>query len=189
MQDARGPWHDLAMPEQVTLRPVRLRPVSEDELSLLRKLTQDPQVTGEFEQYGWYAPRLFQRGWEENGLISADGGNLMVVRGDDVLGAVSWRRHETAPASHCWTLGIGLLPQARGHGYGTQAHRLIVRYLFEHTTVNRIEAATEVGNVAEQKALERAGFSREGVLRGIRWRGGAWRDEVLYSILRTDPPT
>jgi len=57
-----------------------------------------------------------------------------------------------------------------------------------HPALNRIEAATEVGNVAEQKALERAGFSREGVLRGIRRRGGAWRDEVLYSILRTDPP-
>ena len=77
----------------------------------------------------------------------------MVVRGDDVLGAVSWRRHETAPASHCWVLGIGLLPQARGYGYGTQAHRLLVDYLFAHTTVHRIEAATETGNIAEQKAL------------------------------------
>jgi len=84
---------------------------------------------------------------------SADGGNLMVVRGDDVLGAGSWRRHETAPASHCWVLGIGLLPQARGYGYGTQAHRLLVDYLFAHTTVHRIEAATETGNIAEQKAL------------------------------------
>ena len=35
-------------------------------------------------------------------------------------------------------------------------------------------------------ALYLTGFSREGVLRGIRWRGGAWRDEVLYGILRTD---
>jgi RimJ/RimL family protein N-acetyltransferase len=110
----------------------------------------------------------------------------MVVCGDDVFGAVSWRRHQTAPASHCWVLGIGLFPRARDCGYGTQAHRLLVRYLFEHTTVHRIEAATETGNIAEQKALERAGFSREGVLRGIRWRGGAWRDEVLYSILRAD---
>jgi hypothetical protein len=42
------------MPEQVTLRPV-----GEDDLPLLRTLTQDPTVTGEFEQYGWYAPRLF----------------------------------------------------------------------------------------------------------------------------------
>jgi len=136
------------MPEQVTLRPVR-----EDDLPLLRALTQDPQVTGEFEQYGWYAPRLFQRSWEDNGLISADGGNLMVVCGDDVLGAVNWRRHDTAPASHCWALGIGLFPRARGRGYGTQAHRLLVDYLFAHTTVHRIEAATETGNIAEQKAV------------------------------------
>jgi hypothetical protein len=53
------------MPEQVTLRPV-----SEDDSPLRRKLTQDPQVTGEFEQYAWYAPRLVQRGWEDNGLIA-----------------------------------------------------------------------------------------------------------------------
>jgi RimJ/RimL family protein N-acetyltransferase len=171
------------MSERVTLRPV-----SQDDLPLLRTLTQDRDATGEFEQYGWYAPRLFQRGWEDNGLISEDGGTLMVVCGNDVLGAVSWRRRQTAPASHCWTLGIGLLPQARGHGYGTQAHRLLVRYLFAHTTVHRIEASTETGNIAEQQALDRAGFSREGILRGNRWRGGAWRDEVLYSVLRTDPP-
>jgi RimJ/RimL family protein N-acetyltransferase len=84
-------------------------------------------------------------------------------------------------------MGIGLLPQARGQGYGTEAHRLVVRYLFAHTTVHRVEAVTEVGNIAEQKALENAGFAREGVRRGSLWRGGAWRDEVLYSVLRTDP--
>ena len=54
--------------------------------------------------------------------------------------------------------------------------------------MHRIEAATETGNIAEQKALERAGFRREGMLRGTRWRGTAWRDEVLYSFLRSDPP-
>ncbi len=171
------------MTERVTLRPVR-----EDDLPLLRTLTQDPQVTGEFEDYGWYAPRLFQRSWEEDGLIGTDGGTLIAACGENVLGAVSWRRHQTAPVAHCWALGIGLLPEARGHGYGTQAHRLLVRYLFAHTTVNRIEASTETGNIAEQKALEKAGFRPEGVMRGIRWRGGTWRDEVLYSILRTDPP-
>ena len=54
-------------------------------------------------------------------------------------------------ASHCWTLGIGLFPRARGHGYGTKAHRLLVDYLFAHTTVHRIEAAIETGNIAERK--------------------------------------
>lgn len=63
-----------------------------------------------------------------------------------------------------------------------------MRYLFAHTTVYRIEASTEVGNIAEQRTLEKAGFTREGVMRGIGWRDGAWRDDVLYSILRTDEP-
>jgi RimJ/RimL family protein N-acetyltransferase len=83
-------------------------------------------------------------------------------------------------------MGIALLPEARGRGYGTQAHRLLTRYLFAHTTVHRIEAATEAANLAEQRVLEKAGFTREGVMRGVFWRDGAWRDGVMYSLLRTD---
>jgi RimJ/RimL family protein N-acetyltransferase len=45
-----------------------------------------------------------------------------------------------------------------------------------------------VDNIAEQKALEKAGFTREGVMRGTGWRDGTWRDGVTYSRLRTDPP-
>jgi aminoglycoside 6'-N-acetyltransferase len=33
-------------------------------------------------------------------------------------------------------------------------------------------------------ALERAGFTREGILRHAQWRAGAWRDVSLYSKLR-----
>jgi L-amino acid N-acyltransferase YncA len=74
-----------------------------------------------------------------------------------------------------------------GRGYGTQAQRLLARYLFAHTTAHRIWAGTQVGNLAEQRALEKAGFTREGVTRATGWRDGAWRDGVIYSLLRTDP--
>ena len=79
------------------------------------------------------------------------------------------------------------LPEARGRGYGTQAQRLLARHLFAHSTVHRIWAGTEVGNLAEQRALEKAGFTREGITRATGWRDGAWRDGVIYSVLRTDP--
>ena len=78
-------------------------------------------------------------------------------------------------------------PSPGAAGYGTQAQRLLTRYLFAHTTVHRIWAATEVDNIAEQKALEKAGFTREGITRATGWRDGAWRDGVIYSLLRTDP--
>jgi RimJ/RimL family protein N-acetyltransferase len=70
---------------------------------------------------------------------------------------------------------------------GTLAHRLLIRYLFAHSTVHRVEAVTEAENVAEQRVLEKAGFAREGVMRGVFWRDGAYRDGALYSLLRTDP--
>lgn len=174
----------LDMSDQVTLRPV-----SEDDLPVLEKLTWDPETAGEFAQFGWFDPRLWRRQWAENELLGDDGGALMVVRGDERLGFMNWRRKPAAPAAYYWEIGIALLPEARGHGYGTQAHRLLTAYLFPHTTVHRIEAATEVGNIAEQRALEKAGFTREGVIRGGGWRDGGWRDGVRYSLLRTDLPT
>lgn len=175
--------HDLGMTDELALRPVR-----EGDLALLEDLTQNPQKTGEFEWFGWADLGRWRRGWGENGLISPEGGTMILVRGDERLGMVNWRRQVmTVPSSYCWEIGIILLPEARGHGHGTQAHRLLAQYLFAHTTVHRIWAGTEADNVAEQKALEKAGFVREGVTRATGWRDGAWRDGVIYSMLRTDP--
>jgi RimJ/RimL family protein N-acetyltransferase len=166
---------------------IALRPVREDDLHVLLRLTEDPDSTGEFGWFGWGDPNRYPRRWAANGLLGEDGGSLLVVRADEALGFVGWHRRTTSRGSYCFAIGIALLPEARGHGYGTEAHRLLARYLFAHTTVHRIEADTEVDNLAEQHALERAGFSREGVMRGISWRDGAWRDGVTYSLLRTDP--
>lgn len=166
---------------------LELRPVRDADIGTLEALTQDPEITGEFQWFGWHDLRRWRRGWTENGLIGPDGGTLMVVRDEQGLGLVNWRRRPITPAASCWEIGVILLPQARGHGDGTQAHRLLVRYLFAHTTAHRIEAGTETGNFAEQRALEKAGFTREGVMRETGWRDGAWRNGVLYSLLRTDP--
>jgi RimJ/RimL family protein N-acetyltransferase len=167
---------------------VALRLVAEDDLPMLEELTQDPGKTGEFGWFGWQDRRLWRRGWDENELIGPDGGTLVVTAGTQPLGLVIWRRQRTTPAAYCYEIGVALLPEARGRGHGTQAQRLLARYLFAHTPVHRIWAATEAENVAEQRALEKAGFTREGTLRGSGWRDGAWRDGVSYSLLRTDPP-
>jgi RimJ/RimL family protein N-acetyltransferase len=165
---------------------VELRPVEEDDLPVLEQLTQDPEGAGEFEWFGWRDLRRYRKEWAENGLIGPESGTLLVVRHAERLGFVVWRRHSASPNSFYFEIGIGLLPEARGHGYGTAAQRLLAEYLFAHTPVQRIEAATEADNVGEQRALEKAGFTREGVHRSVGWRAGAWRDGVWYSLLRSD---
>jgi RimJ/RimL family protein N-acetyltransferase len=166
---------------------VTLRRIGEDDLEILEKLTQEPGSTGEFAWFGWHDVLRWRQEWAQTRMLGPDGGAQLVVRGDDRLGFVNWRRRSATPAAYCWAIGIALLPEARGHGYGTQAQQLLARYLFAHTTAHRIEAVTEAGNLAEQRALEKAGFSREGVSRGAGWRDGHWRDGVTYSLLRTDP--
>ena len=52
--------------------------------------------------------------------------------------------------------------------------------------MNRVEAQTDVDNIAEQRSLEKAGFVREGTARGSQFRAGAYHDLVTYSILRDD---
>ena len=163
-----------------------LRPVAEEDLPFLERLTQDPATAGEYAWAGWRDLRRFRKEWAEDRLVGDDGGVLLIARGDERIGFVSWFQVDFAP-SYYWSIGIGLLPEARGKGYGTQAHLLLTRYLFAHTTVHRIEGVTEAENLAEQRVMEKAGFTREGVMRGVFWRDGGYRDGVVYSLMRTDP--
>jgi RimJ/RimL family protein N-acetyltransferase len=164
---------------------LRLRPVDEGDLPLVYRLTSTPD-TGTYGWSGWQDPGEYRRRWAADGLLGDDGGFLVVAQGETAAGFMNWRKHRTGRVSFCWEIGIALLPEARGHGYGTQAHRLLAAYLFAHTLVNRVEACTETSNIAEQRALEKAGFTREGVQRAIGFRGGRWVDGVTYSILRAE---
>lgn len=117
------------------------------------------------------------------------GGELLVTADDDSpLGTVSWRpvAYGPSPGSQAIDIGISLQPPARGHGHGSRAQRLLADYLFATTSVHRVQASTDVQNVAEQAALVRAGFTIEGVLRAAQWRGGDFHDLVMYARLRVD---
>jgi [ribosomal protein S5]-alanine N-acetyltransferase len=170
---------------------VSLRPVSEADLDQVRLFATDPSALGEFEWFGFADPEARRRRWEKDGLISEESTWLTVALGDgSFAGIVTWAPAKTTPWTSamvgCFEVGIALLPQHRGRGIGTTAQRLLVRYLFDNTPVHRLQAGTEADNVAEQHALERVGFTREGVKRQLVFRAGSWRDMVIYGLLREE---
>ncbi len=83
-------------------------------------------------------------------------------------------------------LGYFIVPRERGKGYVTEAIRIIVDYLFLSKDVVRIQAKADTENLASWKALEKAGFRREGILRKTFFCRGEWRDDCIYSILREE---
>jgi RimJ/RimL family protein N-acetyltransferase len=168
------------MPTEVHLRPFR----ADDAV----RLDARRQVPGDIDFFGWTPTNAFARRFAADGMLSEDHGNLVVEVAGETVGDVSWFavHHGPPPHGRALNIGIALLAEHRGKGYGTQAQRLLVDHLFATTRVERLEASTDVTNLAEQRALTKAGFTREGVLRHSQWRAGAFHDNVLFSRLRGD---
>lgn len=120
---------------------------------------------------------------ERNGTLIVE-----ALESGHAVGTVGWHavNYGPGPGSICWNIGIDIIPAGRGHGYGTEAQRLLAAYLFATTSANRVEASTDVENVAEQRSLEKAGFQREGIVRGAQFRAAAHHDLVVYARLRSD---
>jgi RimJ/RimL family protein N-acetyltransferase len=169
---------------------VTLRPVQRGDIALLDHWRNDRDHEGEYGDFlAMHRRRTVNaERWEADGLLSEQEGQLLICLDGEPVGAVQWHPVQYGPnrGSIALNLGIAITPSARNRGIGTRAQRLLADYLFEQTLTHRIEASTDVGNVAEQRSLERAGFSREGVLRGAQFRLGEWHDMVFYSRLRTD---
>jgi ribosomal-protein-alanine N-acetyltransferase len=83
-------------------------------------------------------------------------------------------------------IGYVIAPEERGHGYATEAVKIMVDYLFSTRNIVRIGSAIHVENTASQKVLEKAGFTSEGTERKGIFVYGKWADLYVYSILREE---
>lgn len=173
-------------------RLVTLRPLTRADLELFDGWHLDGRLASEFDTFGLRRAERHRGAYEETGLLTEDGGDLVVMTTDgaEPVGDVQWHAVRYGPnrGSIALNIGITLRTDARGRGYGSEAQALLAAYLLGWTTANRIEASTDLANLAEQRALERAGFTREGVLRGAGFRAGAYHDMVSFSRLRSDQP-
>ena len=169
---------------------VRLRDVVLADADLIDSW-ESPAIRGEFNDFG-EPPGPMPRDVLANGPLRNDHNGILVVElisEARAIGTVGWHRVMYGPnqQSGAWNIGISLIPEARGMGYGTEAQRQMAAYLFETTSVNRVEASTDVENHAEQRSQEKAGFTREGIQRGAQFRAGGYHDLIVYSRLRDDP--
>ncbi len=166
---------------------IDLRPVNEADLALLEAWDADPDYDGEYNTFGLHPAGQTRRSFAEYRFLADDRGKLLAAtKASEVVGEVSYRlvKHGGGIANRVYEIGVTIAPAQRGRGYGAEAQRLLVAYLFATYPIARVQATTDITNVAEQRALERAGFTREGVLRQAQFRAGSWHDLVMYSKLR-----
>jgi RimJ/RimL family protein N-acetyltransferase len=80
-------------------------------------------------------------------------------------------------------IGFTISPEHQGHGYATEAVRLLLNYLFTERGKHRITAYCDPRNAASAALLERLGMRREGHLRESTWAKGEWTDDLVYALL------
>ena len=77
-------------------------------------------------------------------------------------------------------------PTCRDSGYGTDAMRTFLAYLFDTLHLHRAWLTMRASNAQAIRGAEKCGFVREGVLRQHDWLEGSLVDVVVYGLLSTE---
>ena len=104
---------------------------------------------------------------------------------DGALGLVSLRVVDDGNGS----ASISVFPDWRGQGIAPAALRLIARWAILEAGFARVEAEADVDNTASCRAIERAGFVFEGVLREHCETKGIRHACKMFAIVRADLKT
>ena len=171
--------------EVVRTERLRLRPFRPDDVDPVFRACQDP------EHRRWL-PNLpspytradageFVTGAAARGRAEGTALDVAVAAGGELVGTGGLRHlHEGRLGPE---VGYSIAPWARRRGYATETARGLADWAFGHGA-ERVHLFTDVGNTASQSVAERAGFTREGVVRRcLAYRNGSRGDAVLFGRL------
>lgn len=83
-------------------------------------------------------------------------------------------------------IGFTLAKPHQRKGYGLEAIKSVLGYLFKQMKKHRIIASVDPRNAASIALLESVGMRREGHFRKSILINGNWEDDVIYAILEEE---
>jgi ribosomal-protein-alanine N-acetyltransferase len=159
---------------------VNLRVVEKEDFLMVAEWFNNPEFSGEYDPLDEQQSRVdIEKRYENRGpdqkwfIIEKKDGTAIGFAGSSVVGRLL-------------EIGYALVSSERRKGYGTEAAKVLVDYLFLSKDIVRIQAGTHIENKASQKVLEKAGFTKEGIVRKEMFVRGKWTDFYRYSILREE---
>ncbi|EMD22504.1 GNAT family N-acetyltransferase [Amycolatopsis azurea] len=168
---------------------VRLEPLTRDHAKGLFEAGSDPAI------WTWLSLRqpsdLAAAEAMVDGILADPGRRAWAqldARTGEVAGTTSFyamdAHHKIISLGYTW---IGSAWQRTG--LNRESKLLLLRHAFDDLGANRVSWETDIHNLKSQKAIERLGAQREGVLRAHRVRpDGTVRDTVVYSVTGPEWP-
>jgi RimJ/RimL family protein N-acetyltransferase len=176
----------LHLPEKLSDGTVTLRPVRGSDVPDIVAVVQDPEIprfTMIPSPYGEDNARNFIRRSAEATVAGVEADFAIVDEDDRLVGMTGIRidrEHQIGD------IGYWCAKEARGRGLVTGALRLVSRWAFEELGLARLEVTVHEDNPASQRVAEKAGYTREGVMRAYREQRGKRVDLIMFSLLPED---
>lgn len=144
---------------------ITLEPAGEANVDLLVQWTLDPEAQGPYKR----VPSMTPSQLRELFLNSTDRQYFLIRRTSDAkpLGRFYYREwhFHSDPGKVDWELNILIAdPACRGKGYGTTTQKLALSILLTRPETHSVFAYTHEDNVAERRALLKAGLVEIGYL-------------------------
>jgi RimJ/RimL family protein N-acetyltransferase len=166
---------------------IHLRPWDRRDVPAMTAACQDPEIPRWTVVPHHYTERHARDFISQTGAELAAGREIamaVVDAEDRVLGAVGMSNFDWADRKG--EIGYWMAPEARRRGMGARATRMLAEWAVSTLGLERVELLANPDNEASQRLAERAGFTREGVLRRYRRRHGVREDLVMFALLAED---
>jgi len=158
-----------------------LRNIIHEDLEPLRQMRNDPttrrwltynrEISPE-EQEDWFF-RILKDPDKLYMKVEDREGNLVgLIRSDE------WDRDNRSVR-----IGLDIVPEHRGKGYGTEAFKTFTNYCFEEEKMHRVWLLVAEENNVAIKLYKTIGFKEEGRQKDALCRDGRWYDYISMSIL------
>ena len=173
-------------------RVVRLEPLSLEHVPGLARVGLEDEIW-RYMRYGWVRSEAQMRQWVEELLALQERGSdlpFAVIHLESGEPAGATRYLEIRPEDRGVEIGgtwYGVRHQRTA--VNTECKYLLLRHAFETLGCIRAQFKTDLRNERSQRALERLGAVKEGVLRKhMILPDGAVRDSVYYSVIDSEWP-
>lgn len=191
MSERRAPPRIRLPGEPLVDGETALRPWRDSDLPALVDACQDQEIvrwTRVPPSYGEADARAYlrQRYDAAAGGVTAPFA-IVHPRDQRLLGSISLMRFSWEHARG--EVGYWLARWGRGQGHATRAVRLICDWGFGALRLERIDLLAATGNPASQNVAERAGFTREAVLRSYMRGTFERQDMVAFGLLKGELPS
>ena len=166
---------------------VWLRPFERDDIEASLRAINDREIA---ELVGFWGPvsKPMSEKWYEEEIVKQHGERgffftICELGSSELIGQCSFHEYLAGVRAE---VGIFMLPEQVGRGYGTDAMNALLDFGFGELGLERVGLHVSPGNERAIRSYEKSGFRHEGRMRSYRRRRGEVVDDLLMSILRSE---